>query len=81
MVISFDLDDTLFSSAHVFDTEDQYLLQRLTGVEKIRKGAVGLFKELRTQGHSIYIYTTSFRSELNVKLTFMSYGVAVDRVI
>lgn len=81
MIISFDLDDTLIPGTKTFDTEDQNLLQRLIGVEKIRKGTIGLFKQLRSRGYSIFIYTTSFRPTLKAKLTFMSYGISVDRVI
>jgi hypothetical protein len=81
MIISFDLDDTLIPGTKTFETEDQNLLQKLTGIEKIRKGTIQLFKELRTRGHGIYIYTTSFRPTLKAKLTFLSYGIPVDKVI
>ena len=81
MIISFDLDDTIIPGTKTFHTENQNLLQRLTGIEKIRKGTIGLFKQLRSRGHGIYIYTTSFRPTLKTKLTFMSYGIPVDRVI
>jgi phosphoserine phosphatase len=81
MIISFDLDDTLIPGTKSFETEDQNLLQKLTGIEKIRKGTIELFKELRSRGHSIYVYTTSFRPTLKAKLTFLSYGIPVDKVI
>ena len=81
MIISFDLDDTLIPGTKSFDTEDQNLLQRLAGIEKIRKGTIGLFKQLRSRGHCIYIYTTSFRPTLKAKLMFMSYGIPVNKVI
>jgi hypothetical protein len=81
MIISFDLDDTLITGTKTFDTEHQNLIQKLTGIERIRKGTIELFKELRSRDHKIYIYTTSFRPTLKVKLTFLSYGIPVDRVI
>ena len=81
MIISFDLDDTLIPGAKTFDTESQNVIQRLLGIERIRKGTIELYRELRARGHNIYIYTTSFRSALKVKLTFLSYGIPVDRVI
>jgi hypothetical protein len=81
MIISFDLDDTLIPGAKAFETEDQNLIQRMAGLEKIRKGTIGLFKGLRSHGHNIYIYTTSFRPTFKAKLTFLSYGIPVDRVI
>ena len=81
MTISFDLDDTLIPGTKRFETEKQNFLQRLIGLEKIRLGTIELFRELRTKGHSIYIYTTSFRSTLKIKLTFYSYGIPVDNAI
>jgi FMN phosphatase YigB (HAD superfamily) len=80
MIISFDLDDTLIPGTKTFDTEDQNLIQKLTGIERIRKGTIELFKELRSRGHNIYIYTTSFRPTIKAKLMFLS-GIPVDRVI
>jgi hypothetical protein len=81
MKISFDLDDTLIPGTKTFDTEDQNLMQRLARIDKIRKGTIGLFKELRSHRHSIYIYTTSFRPAIKTKLAFLSYGIPVDKVI
>ena len=37
MIISFDLDDTLIPGTKTFETEDQNLIQKLTGIERIRK--------------------------------------------
>jgi hypothetical protein len=42
---------------------------------------ISLFKILRADGHRIYIYTTSFRSIIKIKLTFYLYGIPVDKVI
>jgi hypothetical protein len=81
MTISFDLDDTLIPGTKRFETEKQTIIHRLFGLETIRLGTVELFKELRSKGHRIYIYTTSFRSTTKIKLTFYSYGIPVDTVI
>ncbi|RAV97702.1 HAD family hydrolase [Pseudochryseolinea flava] len=81
MTISFDLDDTLIPGTKRFDTEKQTIVQRLLRLEKIRLGTIELFKALRSQGHRIYIYTTSFRSILQIRLTFYLYGIPVDTVI
>jgi len=81
MIISFDLDDTLIPGTKTFGTEKQTFIQRLTGLEKIRYGTVHLFRELRSNGHSIYIYTTSFRPAARTRLTFYLYGIPVDKVI
>lgn len=79
MIISFDLDDTLISNK--FELEKPNLFQRFFGLERIRKGTIDLFKELKKQKHQIYIYTTSYRSESRIKWTFYSYGISVDFVI
>lgn len=81
MTIPFDLDDTLIPGTKTFDTEDRNLFQRLMGIERIRKGTIELFKQLRSREHNIYIYTISFRPTLKAKLTFLTYGIPVDRVI
>ena len=81
MIISFDLDDTLIPGTKIFETEKRNFLQKLAGVEPIRKGTIELFKTLRYQGHAIFIYTTSFRNIYKVKFYFLSYGIAVDKVI
>jgi len=81
MIISFDLDDTIIPGIKTFATEEHNFLQRIAGIEKIRLGTIKLFQELRLQGHSIYIYTTSFRPILKTKFTFYTYGIPVDKVI
>ncbi len=80
MIISFDL-DLLIPSMKSFPTEPQSAVQQLLGIEKIRIGTIDLFKELRSEGHSIFIYTTSFRSPLKVKLSFQLYGIPIDEFI
>lgn len=80
MKISFDLDDTLIAK-NKFKLERSNLLQKLFGIERIREGTVDLFKELKKQKHTIYIYTTSYRSELRIKCMFYSYGISVDYII
>ncbi|RKR05488.1 hypothetical protein C8C83_4838 [Flavobacterium sp. 90] len=80
MIISFDLDDTLISK-NKFQLEKTNFLQRFFGIECLRKGTIDLFKELKKQKHQIYIYTTSYRSELRIKWTFCSYGISVDYII
>lgn len=79
MIISFDLDDTLISA--IFDTEKQSIIQKILGLEKIRYGTIELFKKLKSEGHTIYIYTTSFRSTIKTKLTFLIYGISINKVI
>ncbi|MCV2485023.1 hypothetical protein OD917_08820 [Flavobacterium sp. SH_e] len=80
MIISFDLDDTLIAN-NKFDLEKMNLFQKLFRIERIRKGTLALFKELKRRKYKIYIYTTSHRSASRIKWTFYSYGVSIDYVI
>lgn len=80
MIVSFDLDDTLIAN-NKFDLEKVNLFQKLFKVERIRKGTLVLFKELKRRKNKIYIYTTSNRSVSRIMWTFYSYGVSIDYVI
>jgi FMN phosphatase YigB (HAD superfamily) len=81
MIISFDLDDTLIPGTKTFPIEKLNWFQKILGVEPIRAGTIELMKLLKSQGHSICIYTTSFRSPLFIRLTFSSYGISIHQVI
>lgn len=81
MIISFDLDDTLIPSTRTFSVEKQNWILKVMRSEKIRKGTIQLFTELKNDGHQIYIYTTSFRERWKVLLMFRLYGIPVDRFI
>lgn len=76
MKISFDLDDTLIPAQRGdFEVEKRSFLQRILGVELLRKGTADVFQELITQGHTVGIYTTSYRSIFKIKLMFWSYNI------
>ncbi|WP_207531607.1 hypothetical protein [Desertivirga arenae] len=81
MTISFDLDDLLIPGVKTFVTERRTWLQRLLGIEQIRYGAIDLFRELQRQGHSIFIYTTSFRSTSKIRLMLFSYRISAKKII
>lgn len=81
MKISFDLDDTIIPGIKTFETEPQTFIHRIFGIEKIRKGTIELFKELKKQNHIVGIYTTSFRSVFKIKLLFLLNGFSVDFII
>ncbi|TFF29748.1 hypothetical protein [Mucilaginibacter psychrotolerans] len=81
MKISFDLDDTIIPGSKKFEVEQQTLLQRLLGMEPIRKGTVMLFKTLKQRGYTVGVYTTSHRSYSHIKLLFLLNGFPVDFVI
>ena len=82
MIVSFDLDDTLFVSEKAFRTEPPLPLPlRLLYRERLRAGTVALLRRLREQGHQVWIYTTSYRSERYIRGLFRCYGIRLDRVI
>lgn len=81
MNISFDLDDLLINGVKRFEVEKTGLLKRMLTPEQLRLGTTGLFKTLRTGGHTIYIYTTSLRSPFKVRLLFWAHGLSIDKVI
>lgn len=81
MTISFDLDDTLIPGTKTFAVEKLNWFQKILGVEPIRAGTIELIKLLKSRGHSICIYTTSFRNPLSIRITFRSYGLSLHQVI
>ena len=82
MIVSFDLDDTLFVSEKAFQTEPPLPFPlRLLYKERLRAGTVALLRRLREQGHQVWIYTTSYRSERYIRQLFRQYGIRFDGII
>lgn len=49
--------------------------------EPLRLGAVELMRSLKREGHSVWIYTTSYRSPTKIRLWLALYGVRIDGAI
>lgn len=82
MIISFDLDETLFVNPRIAETEPPIPFPySLIYKEHFRKGATELVNSLRQRGHSIYIYTTSFRTPGYIRGYLKRYKIKVDRII
>lgn len=81
MRISFDLDSTLIPNGNEFETEKRSKLAKFFGIEEIRLGTTQLIDALKSQGHQINIYTTSYRSKRKIRLTLSYYGITVNRII
>ena len=81
MIISFDLDNTLIPYADEFPTETRTFFQQLFRSERLRKGTIHLFKELKKQNHDIWVYTTSYRNPLSIRTTFATYGLWPSKII
>ena len=81
--ISFDIDDTLACQLHHCDVEQSRLpdcVHRWLG-EPLRFGTRALIRELRRQGCSIWVYTSSGRTPAYIKRWLMLYGIRVDGVV
>ncbi|WP_298901444.1 HAD family hydrolase [uncultured Psychroserpens sp.] len=81
MNISFDLDSTLIPCGNEFETEYRSVIAKLLGVEELRKGTKELIFQLQKRGHTIHIYTTSFRTKNKIRKTLKYYGIKVNTII
>ena len=82
MIVSFDLDDTLFVSPNNFKVEHELSFPfSLIYKERLRFGTIELMTWLREQGIQIWIYTTSFRTERYIRGLFKHYGIKLDSVV
>ena len=82
MIVSFDLDDTLFVSDKNFKTEPPLKFPMcMIYKEKLRAGTVALMKYICRQNIKLWIYTTSYRSERYIRGVFRCYGIKLDNVI
>lgn len=83
MRIAFDLDDTLIPCGRRFDTESARFpfVARAFHCEPLRRGTTTLLRTLTSMGWEIWVYTSSFRSPLSVRLTFLSYGFWLSGVV
>lgn len=81
--ISFDIDDTLACLPHHSDVESSWLpgfVHRWLG-EPLRIGTRSLTRELRRQGCSIWVYTSSGRTPAYIKRWLLLHGIRVDGVV
>ncbi|MFJ4156656.1 hypothetical protein ACIPZF_17885 [Pseudomonas sp. NPDC089752] len=81
--ISFDIDDTLACLPDHSDVEESKLpefIHRWLG-EPLRSGTRELFRDLRRQGCSIWIYTSSGRTPSYIRRWLLLYGIHVDGVV
>ena len=81
--ISFDIDDTLACQLHHSATEHSRLpacIHRWLG-EPLRSGTRSLTRELRRQGCSVWVYTSSGRTPSYIRRWLLLYGIHVDGVV
>ena len=82
MRISFDLDEVLFVNPQKYETEKplRFPMNRLFP-ERLRKGTVRLIHELQKRGFEVWVYTSSYRTELYIRALFRNYGVRFDHIV
>jgi hypothetical protein len=83
MRISFDIDDTLVCRNDGNRKERGWVPDfiHLWFGETLRRGTRTLFRELRRRGFSIWIYTTSVRTPIQIRMWLMLHGIRVDGVV
>jgi hypothetical protein len=79
MRISFDIDDLLVAPEFAREPPRWAFLRGTA--EGLRSGTRGLFEALRRQGHSVCIYTTSFRPALRIRWWLWVHGITVESVV
>jgi hypothetical protein len=82
MRIAFDLDNTLIPQREAFLTEPSVpLMLRPWFRERLRQGTRALLHDLKRQGYDIWVYTSSGRSPLYLRLWFLSLGIPLGGVV
>jgi hypothetical protein len=82
MRIAFDLDGTLTPiGIGQFSASVASLPMSLFFREPLRDGAVQLMRELSSNGHELWIYTSSLRTRFYIWLWFLSVGVRLKGVV
>ena len=49
--------------------------------ERLRKGTIDLINTLQGEGFEVWVYTSSFRSELYIRRLFRNYGIRFDQIV
>jgi hypothetical protein len=83
MRISFDIDDTLMCRDPEMPCERRVLPFSLCFWvrESLRLGARSLIQDLQKQGHEVWIYTSSLRPPMYIRLWLLTHGVQVQGII
>lgn len=81
MRIAFDLDDTLIPCEFTFPLERRTWLGQLLGAEPLRRGTVALCRALRQRGDKLWIYTSSLRDPVAIRLQFLAYGILLEGIV
>lgn len=82
MKVSFDLDEVLFVSPDLYETEPELRFPfNKMFPERLRKGTVYLIHELQKRGFEVWVYTSSFRTDVYIKALFRHYNIRFDDIV
>lgn len=82
MRISFDLDEVLFVAPEKHRTEEPLKFPyNLIYKERLRLGTVELIHRLQRENFTVWVYTSSFRSEKYIRNLFKHYNIVFDDII
>lgn len=82
MIVSFDLDETLFVPDKGFKTEPAlHFPMNVIYRERLRLGTVELMKYIREQNIQLWIYDNSDLPERYIRGLFLCYGIKLDQVV
>lgn len=82
MIVSFDLDETLFVNPEKVQAEKplKFPFCRIYR-DRLRAGAVDLLTWINGTEIKLWIYTTSYRSPRYISSIFRHYGIRIDNII
>ncbi|MDE6774858.1 MAG: HAD family hydrolase [Ruminococcus sp.] len=82
MIVSFDLDETLFVNPEKVPTEKtlKFPFCRIYR-DRLRAGTVELLKWINKSDIQLWVYTTSYRSEKYIRNIFRHYRIRIDYII
>lgn len=82
MIVSFDLDETLFVNPEKIPTEKplKFPLNKIYR-DRLRVGTVDLLTWINKSDIELWIYTTSYRSPRYISGIFRHYGIRIDNII
>lgn len=82
MIVSFDLDDTLFVNPEKVSAEKPlHFPLSLIYRDRLRDGTRELLSELNKNNIEVWIYTTSYRSERYIRSLFSCYGIRIENIV
>lgn len=82
MIVSFDLDETLFVNPEKVPTEKplKFPFNKIYR-DRLRAGAVDLLDWINRSDIKLWIYTTSYRSERYIYNIFRHYNIKIDYIV